>query len=351
MQHKYFAASNSSEGFKCYYQEVFERADKLYIIKGGPGTGKSSLMKRVAREYEKKGAEIEYYYCSSDPSSLDGVLIFGKERTIGMLDGTAPHVFEPTLPGARDELVNLGSFWNPALLEGQRNEIFSLTTKKSTSYKRAYHYLRSCGNLRAVIDSLLRFAVDREKLNAAAARLVRSLDLPDGRACAIPSLLRAVSMTGKHHFDSFEQNARQIFYVPGFYGVGQIVLDTIWELLLAKEIIARPAYDPVNPGHLDGIFIEDTKTAFVLTELEENESDHYDKTVNPKRFVKTDSLREIRGELRYATRLYQDCLDGALHALSEAKVYHFLLEDIYKNAMDFAALTEFTKRFVEDSIH
>ena len=49
MQHKYFAASNSAQGFKNYYPEVFARADHLYIIKGGPGTGKSSFMKKYAR--------------------------------------------------------------------------------------------------------------------------------------------------------------------------------------------------------------------------------------------------------------------------------------------------------------
>ena len=38
---KYFAASNSSEGFVNYYDACFgsdSRVDRLYVIKGGPGT-------------------------------------------------------------------------------------------------------------------------------------------------------------------------------------------------------------------------------------------------------------------------------------------------------------------------
>ena len=62
MNYGYFAASNSSEGFKSYYGEIFERADRLYVIKGGPGTGKSSLMKRLADAALRKGYKIEYYY-------------------------------------------------------------------------------------------------------------------------------------------------------------------------------------------------------------------------------------------------------------------------------------------------
>ncbi|MBQ8408786.1 MAG: hypothetical protein IJY39_07980 [Clostridia bacterium] len=346
MQHKYFAASNSSEGFRNYFPDVFGDVDRLYVIKGGPGTGKSSFMKKCASEAIQKGHHVEYYYCSSDPSSLDGVLIEKEGKHIGILDGTAPHVWEPTHPGVKEEIVNLGQFWNSELLGEQKNEIFALSNKKSAAYKRAYDYLRSCGNLRAVTDSLLRSATDMEKLRGAAERMVRSLDLPVGTLHTKPVILRAVAMTGKHRFDSFEVNADRIFWVGGFYGVGQVILDAVGEALRGKAVTVRLSYDPVDPRHLDGIFIEDNRTAFLLAEGDDYDSDDSGKTVNPKRFIRAERLRRVRGELRYATRLYQDCLDGALHALSEAKVYHFLLEDIYKNAMDFAALTEFTKRFV-----
>ena len=69
-----FAASNSARGFKSYYDQVFDRKklERVYIIKGGPGTGKSSFMKRVALWAQKKGMDVEYYYCSSDTNSLDG---------------------------------------------------------------------------------------------------------------------------------------------------------------------------------------------------------------------------------------------------------------------------------------
>jgi hypothetical protein len=46
----YFAASNSKDGFVSYFHECFDRPEieKLYIIKGAPGTGKSKFMKDVA---------------------------------------------------------------------------------------------------------------------------------------------------------------------------------------------------------------------------------------------------------------------------------------------------------------
>lgn len=352
MQHRYFASSNSSEGFKNCYAEVFDRADRLYVIKGGPGTGKSSLMKKCAAEAKKKGAEIEYYYCSSDPESLDGILISLENDVVGLIDGTAPHVWEPSLVGAKEELVNLGQFWNSQLLREQKNEILSLNNKKSSAYRRAYSYLRSCGNLRAVTDSLLKKATDHQKLRATAERLARSLELESGRMRTVPAITRAISMIGKYKFDTFEQNSQKLWKVGAFYGVGEWFLGELADCLVGYNATARVSYDPINSSCIDGIFIENNACGFVLSKTDphsedDREENDNEKFINPKRFIHTEKLREIRGELRYAARLYQDCLDGALHALSEAKVYHFLLEDIYKHAMHFGALGEFGKEFVE----
>ena len=352
MQHRYFAASNSSEGFKSYFSDVFGRVDRLYIIKGGPGTGKSSLMKKTAAVAEARGDRVEYYFCSSDHESLDGVIIFGENDTVGIVDGTAPHVVEPNCPGAVDEIVNLGEFWNSSILHEQKNEICALNNKKSAAYRRAYSYLRSCGNLRAVTDSLLFKITDMQKLRMAVERLARSLELQDGEMKTIPALTRAIAMTGNVKLDTFEQNSKKLWRVGDFYGVGQWFLDELVKCLNQNNVTARLSFDPINSSHIEGAFLEEIACGFIISKPDgksddEREDFEGEKFINPKRFVHTENLREIRGELRYAARLYQDCLDGALHALSEAKVYHFLLEDVYKHAMHFGALTEFTKEFLK----
>lgn len=347
MQHRYFAASNSAEGFKNYYGEVFKRADRLYIIKGGPGTGKSCFMKRFADKMQAVGCSVEYYYCSSDPSSLDGVLIRGESESVGMLDGTPPHTVEPIFPGAREEIINLGQFWNSELLRNEKKEIFALNQKKGAAYERAYSYLRSCGNLKAVTDSLLENALIRSKMTGAVERMVASLSLPSGKAEIIPSLRSAIGMTGETQLDSYEASAEKIYYIGELYGVGQIFLRELLSLLQGTESLIRVSYDPISPYRVDGIFIENTKTAFVLSKRieEENEKTGY---INPKRFADGGVMRSVRGELRYASRLYGDCLEGAVHELSVARIYHFVLEDIYKKAMDFAALSRFSSNFIAE---
>ena len=77
MYKSFFLGANSRHGFYSFYSELIDLKsdDTVYILKGGPGSGKSSLMKRVAAAAEEKGYEVERIFCSSDPDSLDGIII------------------------------------------------------------------------------------------------------------------------------------------------------------------------------------------------------------------------------------------------------------------------------------
>ena len=121
------------------------KRQRLYIIKGGPGTGKSTLMRKVADEAEKNGMDSELIFCSSDPSSLDGVIIPSLDTAI--VDGTAPHLMDASLPGTKDEILNLGQFWNSDELYARRDDIELLGKRKSKAYKRVFTYLSAMGEI------------------------------------------------------------------------------------------------------------------------------------------------------------------------------------------------------------
>ena len=138
----FFAAANSGCGFVSFYKEIFnnEGIKRRFLIKGGPGTGKSTLMRSLANEAERLGMLVERYRCSSDPSSLDGVII---NKTVAIIDSTAPHSEEAELVGARDRLIDLGRFWNSESLYLECEKIRLLTQKKKRAYALAYRFLSS----------------------------------------------------------------------------------------------------------------------------------------------------------------------------------------------------------------
>ena len=102
----FFLGATTPAGFKGYFEPLrHEPGMQMYLIKSGPGCGKSTLMKRLAQAAEQQGQPIEKIHCASDPDSLDGVVFLQKHAAI--LDATAPHVVEPDAPGADEIVVSL----------------------------------------------------------------------------------------------------------------------------------------------------------------------------------------------------------------------------------------------------
>ena len=131
----YFASANTCDGFLHYFGRIFDpnQLQRIYIIKGGPGSVKSSLIRKIANQAEELGEKTERFLCSSDPDSLDGAILM--DRKIAILDGTAPHLTDPNYPGAVETIVNTGAFWNKKKLTDRKEEILELTREK----KRYYH--------------------------------------------------------------------------------------------------------------------------------------------------------------------------------------------------------------------
>ena len=106
----YYAGGNTARGFYSLYESNLEGLDRVFILKGGPGTGKSTMIKKLGQRWNEAGFDIEYLHCSSDTGSVDGLII--RSIGVGIVDGTAPHVIEPTAPGAIEEYINLGEAWD-----------------------------------------------------------------------------------------------------------------------------------------------------------------------------------------------------------------------------------------------
>lgn len=143
MKESYFLGSSGKEGFFSCFSQISPKIDGqyTYIIKGGPGTGKSTLMRRIADELERRDLACERIYCSSDPDSLDGIII--PSLRVSIADGTAPHTLDPEYPGAAGEIINLGECWNKQMLYENRKKIIELTDKNKDCHRRSRRFIES----------------------------------------------------------------------------------------------------------------------------------------------------------------------------------------------------------------
>ena len=136
----YFVCANTAKGFVDYFSSNLADLDRVFILKGGSGTGKSTIMSRIGKAYQECDYAVEYIHCSSDANSLDGVII--PDLSVAVVDGTSPHVIEPVLPGAIEDYVNLGIALERKKLEPHKEEMLALKKEISGHYVKVYDYLQ-----------------------------------------------------------------------------------------------------------------------------------------------------------------------------------------------------------------
>ena len=90
---KRFFGASTPDGSVNYIENITEDIKTRYFIKGRPGTGKSTFMKKLAKKACDNGYSCQIYYCSFDKNSLDMVLI--PELSFCVFDSTAPHELFP----------------------------------------------------------------------------------------------------------------------------------------------------------------------------------------------------------------------------------------------------------------
>ena len=343
-----FAAANSGRGFANFYEHIFGRKSitRRYLIKGGPGTGKSTLMRRIAQEAEKRGFEVEYYRCSSDPDSLDAIIIDGR---VAVLDATAPHSMDTELPGARDEIVDLGRFWDSCRLTECCGEIRAIAEKKSFCYGGAYRFLSAAMNLQARNREIILPYLKAEKMRKTVRKIARRI--PNGpRYELLVGLCNSLGMKGDVHLDTFEKKASRLYLVDDAYGIGGEFLAMMAEEAVGKGNRIRVSYCPLDPSCIDGLMFVDSGEAFVIDKAKLS-----GERISMKRFLDASATglgseagKAVKKEYRFNSRVCRGLIQSAFDCLAEAGKYHFELEKIYSEQMNFEQMEIFSGEFIAE---
>ncbi len=345
----YFLGANTPYGFYSLFSELYnpEEDNTIYLIKGGPGTGKSSIMKKIASAAEKKGFTVERIPCSSDPLSLDAVII--PELKIAFADATSPHTINPVYPGVCEHTIELSLYWKKDRLKTNSEIIKKITRENSVAHKKCIRFMKAAAVVSEELNDILKSVYDTEKIKRFANRLINTElnNAPKGECRNI--FLSAVTPLGiVVQYDTLFTYGN-ILTINDRYGYVTGIITKELNIYSELNNINRVnCLCPMNPekkidhiifGNNFAVFSADTYHPMIKKGI---------KTVHSERFIIKDNFNKVRNRIAFLNKTKLELIGEAIKCLEEAKALHDILESYYVAAMDFSKVSEVTDNIIDE---
>lgn len=349
MQTHYFLGANTPQGFFSVYDDLFDPAtDKaLYILKGGPGCGKSSFMRKIAAAAMQRGLDVEFFPCSGDPDSLDAIYL--PACRTAYVDGTAPHVIEPKFPAAAEQYINLGQFYNADALQTCKAEIMAANAAYKEVYVSAYQLLAAAGSVYDRIrqtkpDDALLASISKRSRGIISRELRRPVEEPGRlRRC----FLSAVTCKGSVSLlDETAAAYDRIYLLDNATGLAPYMLKTLDAAAESQGYGRIQCLDPLAPDQLEHLLIPALSLAFVSARSPESYAGRVYRHIRLDAMAAHNEYHKQMAKLRPVKKLCTALVTSAESELGRAKTLHDSLEAIYNPHVDFAGVYALADRHI-----
>jgi len=343
---KVFPGGNTARGFYSFYDYIIEPdAARIFVIKGGPGVGKSTFMRKIGEEMLSRGYDTEFHLCSSDNASLDGV-VFPSLR-VAIIDGTAPHIVDPKNPGAVDEIIHLGDYWNEQGLKTHKKEILNLNQEIARLFRRAYKYLFAANLFLEEVRSYYKETgtLNTGSFNRAVLALVHEIFTGKPRQTDTPKIRHLFGTANTpdgtiSYLDTIVNHLKKRYIINGDDGTGKTTLvRRIMEAAQMRGFDVEAYHCALDPDRIEHLVISCLDIAVVNSvEPHYYKPQSSDTVVDTMTWVVELAEENIAAERNMARQMYRRCMEEATEFLGRAKKAHDEIEAYYVPNMDFTAI-------------
>lgn len=346
-QPTYFLGSSTPAGFVNSAASFLEDTSvTAYILKGTPGSGKSTLMRKIAEAFEKSGTEL--FLCSADPDSLDAVYI--KEKNAFIMDGTAPHCADPKYPFAVQTIVDLGAAMEGPLIRERKEEVIRLTDEYSACHAGCRLYLSAVSSLLGDINSTAAKLIDYRKLSSFTERTAKRLLPKKGTQTAGRLLTRQLSAVTMNGYSTLLPSDTELYLLADSNGTAADIFLRDFSAAAMKKgydvMVSRCLISPECT--YEHLLIPELSLAFITGSfLGCIKAEGTKKAVSFRRFYRTEEQNDRR-RLKFDKKAAAELMKEAALTLTRAKEIHDRIEEIYINASDHDALSRLSYKLISE---
>lgn len=339
---QYFISANTPQGFLTRIDRLYSGKNgwAAYILKGGPGTGKSFVIKKAGDAALAMGLDVEFLRCTSDCSLYDGVVIPALKACV--LDGTYPHAIEPRYPGAVESIVNLGDCWDENRLASEREKIVLFAARIDALYSRAYRLLGAAGQMLEDTFRLAQECADMGKIDRYSLRIAKREFAPKRRqGKESVRFLSGVTPDGVIFFSDTVSAYNKIFILEDDAGLGSFLLSRLKNYALAAGYDVISCYCPMAPEErLEHLLIPGLSLAFVTSNRFHKFEGRGRRHIHIRRFMDETALKAHHQRIVFNRKASRELTAEAVRLFGDARANYAMLKSIYSSAMDFGRVEE-----------
>ena len=337
---RFFLGANTPGGFLGYLDDLYDCADgwQAYLIKSGPGTGKATLMRRVLEHMTQRGFDTEIILCSSDPNSLDAVIV--PELKVGIYDATAPHIMEPHYWGAVEQIVNLAGCMDHNALHEKVLPIMAATDACTATHARCRKYLSAAASLLGDSARIAAEFTDSAKAVRAAARVAsREFGTKSTHVGKeIRRFLSAITPQGELVFyETLQALCPRIYAIEDEYGaVSRVFMQEIRRKALEAGLDIITCACPLFPhDKVEHILIPSIGVGFTASNTWHKADFPVYRRIHSARFTDTERIKSKRQLLSFNRRASKELITEAVAISTEAKKQHDFMEEFNVASMNW----------------
>ncbi|MGE5391359.1 MAG: hypothetical protein ACM3PE_09885 [Deltaproteobacteria bacterium] len=344
-----FTSSNTYDGFHSFIPDLVKPLQRVYILKGAPGSGKSTFIRMLGESLSERGYEVDFWLSAADPLNPEGLYL--PRLDLAVVNGSQGLGLDPHYPGATGEVIGFEQYQDREALRRFGSEIIGLIDRLEAEREKVEQILMQAAGAR---EDIKKNVSQRLQLG----RVIRLADQLEGELFQEGPAERhfyASSFSAEgtiNYVDEISRSCQRRYVLKGPPGSGKsIIIAEIAERGRRRGWYLEYYHCGLDYETMLMLLIPSQGIALIDAGNAELNLRPWDVVIDMNEYLEEPDSPEQVQETAEVERLYETLLLQAQEGLESSQKTLLDLKKIYSSAMDFSGLERRREELLEEIIN